>query len=68
MSAPALALIARFGFNWVATGQGVLRNSVNDDAVLPHHAFHLPGQHLKCFFRDDDLSDRITQLLADLKK
>jgi alpha-amylase/alpha-mannosidase (GH57 family) len=59
VSAPALALIERFGFDWVATGQGVLRNSVKDDAVLPYRAFYLPGQQLRCFFRDDGLSDRI---------
>lgn len=73
ISAPALALIEEAGFRWAASGETVLRNSL----ALPveHHAdprkpwLHRPytvgNGRLRCFFRDDGLSDLIGFTYAD---
>ncbi|WP_430009457.1 glycoside hydrolase [Methylophaga lonarensis] len=62
VSTEALALIDRHGFKWAASGENVLRNSLRqsglDDNAI-HKPYHLPGQKLACFFRDDGLSDLI---------
>ena len=61
-----LALIAEAGFNWAASGQQVLRHSI--DAALAedeeaaddlHRPRRVADGELVCFFRDDGLSDRI---------
>ncbi|MEE9422151.1 MAG: glycoside hydrolase family 57 protein [Gammaproteobacteria bacterium] len=67
VSSETLALTEEYGFKWVATGENVLRNSLRDhageeaaeaqDAVM--QGYHLPGQSITCFFRDDNLSDEI---------
>ena len=67
VSARTLALLDDFGFNWVATGEAVLRHSLtashawdSDRHVsLLHRPYHLPGQDVRCFFRHDALSDLI---------
>lgn len=57
-----LKLIAQHGFEWAATGENVLRNSLNlsgiHDAGI-HKPYKLPGASPACFFRDDGLSDMI---------
>ncbi len=57
-----LKLIAKHGFDWAATGENVLRNSLNlsgiHDANI-HKPYKLPGASPACFFRDDGLSDMI---------
>jgi len=57
-----LKLIAKHGFEWAATGENVLRNSLNlsgiHDASI-HKPYKLPGASPACFFRDDGLSDMI---------
>lgn len=68
VSHAALSLMAEHGVQWVATGQGVLANSL----IKSHIAVHEPIQYLYqpyrvtngkndviCFFRDDGLSDKI---------
>ena len=62
VSDASLAAIADAGFAWAASGQRVLRNSLDDDAP-PGDALHRPYRAgeagLVTFFRDDGLSDRI---------
>ncbi len=68
VSHAALSLMAEHGMEWAATGQGVLANSLvkshlsvaNKDEYLyqPYHVTN--GEHdILCFFRDDQLSDKI---------
>jgi alpha-amylase/alpha-mannosidase (GH57 family) len=70
VSQPALMLLAQEGFNWAATGEGVLSNSLRkfhgDQTVHPDKR-HLYKPYrmgddkasILCFFRDDSLSDKI---------
>lgn len=67
VSDAACTLLADAGFEWLATGQQVLRNSLlashGEDALhgdWPHRPYRLGGdQGALCFFRDDGLSDLI---------
>lgn len=64
LSAPAVALLQSFGFEWVASGEAVLGRSlgVAGTAVPSGHLYaanRLPGGRAACFFRDDHLSDLI---------
>jgi len=60
-----LALLEEAGFRWAATGQQVLKNSLNRaiGSKLPAHWTHRPYRvadaELCTFFRDDGLSDLI---------
>lgn len=62
VSAATLPIIAKHGFDWTATGENVLRNSLNksemSDASI-HKPYRLKGKSPACFFRDDGLSDLI---------
>lgn len=68
VSHAALSLMAEHGVQWAATGQSVLANSLAK-SELPagdkQHYLYQPyrvtnGQHdILCFFRDDQLSDKI---------
>jgi len=48
---------------WVATGESVLRNSLQHTKMIEgdciHRAYQLKDIPVKCFFRDDGLSDQI---------
>jgi len=67
VSKPTLELLQKHGFRWSASGETVLRNSLRKsdgeeaagaaDAVLK--GYRTGGGKLVCFFRDDNLSDRI---------
>ncbi|MSP87059.1 MAG: glycoside hydrolase [Methylotenera sp.] len=68
VSATALSLMAEHGVEWAATGQTVLVNSLlkshlsvadkNEYLYQPYRVTN--GKHdLLCFFRDDNLSDKI---------
>lgn len=70
VSHAALSLMAEHGLQWAATGEGVLANSLYksfDSSDLPPRAEYLykpyrvtDGNHdIHCFFRDDNLSDKI---------
>ena len=73
VSGPTLRLLAECGFKWAASGSGVLENSLNDNSEGPpednsgwHRAYVCPAtasaaapQPIRCFFRDDGLSDAI---------
>jgi len=63
ISEDSLSLLSEFGFKWVASGHQVLQNSLNKSSEAKpeciHHPYSYNGQSLKCFFRDDHLSDLI---------
>lgn len=68
VSHAALSLLAEQGVGWAATGQGVLANSLKKLGLehdLPQHYLYQPyrvtngQQDIVCFFRDDQLSDKI---------
>jgi alpha-amylase/alpha-mannosidase (GH57 family) len=67
VSSRTLALLDHFGFDWVATGEAVLRHSLTAsqawdakrEVSVLHRPYHLPGQKVRCFFRHDALSDLI---------
>ena len=63
VSDETIALSAEMGVRWVASGESVLRNSlertdVADDACI-HRSYRLKDIPVSCFFRDDGLSDLI---------
>jgi alpha-amylase/alpha-mannosidase (GH57 family) len=66
VSEATVALLEDFGFKWLASGEGVLRASL--DAPLAedgadrgrlHRPWRLPGRRPACFFRHDALSDLV---------
>jgi len=63
VSAATLRLLAAEGFAWAASGESVLRNSLNRSALPRSQCIHRPykvdAADLHCFFRDDGLSDLI---------
>ncbi|HHJ80007.1 MAG TPA: glycoside hydrolase [Candidatus Tenderia electrophaga] len=62
-----LKLLDEHGLRWAASGESVLRNSLNLEQtpqnLREHQDIHKPylpeGQKISCFFRDDGLSDSI---------
>ncbi|HLU06845.1 MAG TPA: glycoside hydrolase family 57 protein, partial [Woeseiaceae bacterium] len=62
LSEAVLPLLREYGFEWTATGTNVLRNSIGQAAEHAHfqmwHRTTASG-NIACFFRDDELSDRI---------
>lgn len=62
LSAAALGEIGAAGFSWTASGQGVLRQSLDEahpDSDHLHRPWRLHPGGPVCFFRDDALSDLI---------
>ena len=68
VSHSALSLMAEHGVEWAATGQGVLANSliksqlsVEDKHQYLYQPYRVTNgeQDILCFFRDDQLSDKI---------
>lgn len=70
VSHAALGLLAEHGVQWAATGQGVLANSLyksydaqeipdKDDYLYQPYRISNGSQDIICFFRDDQLSDKI---------
>ena len=66
VSDDALKLFEECGFQWAASGENVLRNSLDQSDSIeseddPSHcrAFCLEGQSMANFFRDDGLSDLV---------
>lgn len=62
VSEAVLPLLAEHGFAWSATGTNVLRNSIGRAAATAHFRGWRMSEEMQgpaCFFRDDDLSDRI---------
>ena len=55
-------LLDEAGFDWIASGQQVLRNSLNharQEVRCQHQSYMRPDESIRLFFRDDGLSDRI---------
>ena len=57
-------LIEESGFQWIATGENVLQNSINESNSLNddhsiYHGFTLPESNIRLYGRDDTLSDLI---------
>lgn len=65
----SLKLVQEAGFSWVASGGNVLKNSLGDekrdDKRTFYRAYQLRDQSLRCFFRDDHLSDLIGFTYSD---
>ena len=64
VSTATLQLLDSFGFDWIATGEGVLRASLEQagHAAGPerlHVPYRLSGGRTRCFFRHEQLSDLI---------
>ncbi|MGB7815176.1 MAG: glycoside hydrolase family 57 protein [Methylotenera sp.] len=68
VSNAALSLMAEQGVEWAATGQGVLANSLlkshlsvadKDEYLYQPYRVMNGKQDILCFFRDDNLSDKI---------
>ncbi|HAO25055.1 MULTISPECIES: glycoside hydrolase family 57 protein [unclassified Methylophaga] len=62
VSKPTIESIAKHGFQWTASGENVLRNSLNKSDLSDsniHKPYQLEGKGPACFFRDDGLSDLI---------
>ena len=61
-------LLAAEGFQWIATSQSVQMATLrrHGEHLDPHSCtYHLVGNGLRCFFRDDGLSDRIGFVYKD---
>ena len=63
ISEPVVRILAEQGFEWAASGEAVMHNSLRrssmEEGGCHHHPFRLDGISLSCFFRDDRLSDLI---------
>jgi alpha-amylase/alpha-mannosidase (GH57 family) len=66
ISKATFELLEQAGYKWIATSSAVLGTSLrvagaanHDDPSSYNRPYSLPGGKLRCFFRDDTLSDRI---------
>jgi alpha-amylase/alpha-mannosidase (GH57 family) len=62
LSTAAVRLIEAAGFDWTASGGAVLHNSVQKAGLelqCRHHPYVVGDGRVRCFFRDDGLSDQI---------
>ncbi len=60
ISDATLAMLDGFGFDWTASADGVLRRSAGAiPAAAAHCGWRRGGQRLVCFFRHDELSERV---------
>ncbi len=69
ISTETIELIADVGLKWLASGESVLRNTleknnVNQDCCI-HDVYSFRDKEIACFFRDDGLSDLIGFKYAD---
>jgi alpha-amylase/alpha-mannosidase (GH57 family) len=66
-----LPILAEYGLQWVASGQTVLRNSLErahrpiDNSIWPYRPYRMNKLALHGFFRDDGLSDAIGFTYSD---
>ncbi|MCK5639326.1 MAG: glycoside hydrolase [Gammaproteobacteria bacterium] len=70
VSRETLKVLAEQGYQWAATGESVLRNSlarlgIEGDVACLHRPYRIPEADIACFFRDDGLSDAIGFTYAD---
>lgn len=62
LSEITVLLMEEFNIHWVASGNGVLRHSLKkakQESQSPYRPYCLPKSPVRCFFRDDNLSDLI---------
>ncbi|MCW8899984.1 MAG: glycoside hydrolase family 57 protein [Gammaproteobacteria bacterium] len=63
VSAETIELLSEMGIKWLASGETVLRNSLNKSSIAAdgciNHAYQFHDNSAACFFRDDGLSDLI---------
>ncbi len=62
VSEATVRLLEEHGIQWIASGGGVLRNSLHKSELghlSSHQPYNLPNSSVHCFFRDDNLSDLI---------
>ena len=66
ISTASCRLLQKHGFNWIASGDGVFRNTISrelNEGASNIYFEHLPNQlsdqNIICFFRDDQISDLI---------
>ena len=63
ISAETIELISDMGIKWLASGETVLRNSLEKSAIEAddciHSMYQYRDKNIACFFRDDGLSDAI---------
>jgi len=63
VSAETIDMISGLDIRWLASGETVLRNSLDKSEMKPGNCIHEPYQYRDttsvCFFRDDGLSDLI---------
>jgi alpha-amylase/alpha-mannosidase (GH57 family) len=61
VSQEVVRLLSDANIRWVATGENVLRHSLmkSEQSGHCHHPFQLKQLSIRCFFRDDGLSDAI---------
>ncbi len=67
VSVKSLEIFDEYGFKWAATGENVMRNSINRDGCSidglecrgSHQAYQVQEQNIRMFFRDDGLSDLV---------
>ena len=59
-------LFDEYGFQWIASGEGVLRHSIEqsdagavENSALAYSPFKVKSGEITCFFRDDRISDLI---------
>jgi len=69
VSRATLALLAEYDIRWAASGGTVLHNSLAASAMptagCVHKAYRLTEADIRCFFRDDGLSDLIGFTYSD---
>ena len=74
ISTATLRLLQQHGLRWAASGETVLRNSIERSRAEPgfeapvndlHRVYRNAGSTVDCFFRADELSDRIGFVYAD---
>ncbi len=73
VSKATLEALASAGFRWTASGEGVLRNSLSRSGAADggqlagclHRSYQLEAVPIRCFFRDDGLSDLIGFTYSD---
>lgn len=62
LSEATVRLLEKYGICWVASGETMLRKSLNKSGLrneTTYRPYHLPNSQVRCFFRDDHLSDLI---------
>ena len=63
ISAETVELVSEMGIRWLASGETVLRNSLEKSSIeggeCVHEAYQYRDSSTACFFRDDGLSDLI---------